>query len=78
MAKDSTRLRRTIKLQRITAGMTLRELSVMSGVSVSHLGSIERGETFPSARTLRRLAKPLCFKEAQLFILAGYDAVDLS
>ena len=44
----------------------------MSGVSPSHLGRIERGERFPSASILRKLAKPLGFEEDELFTLAGY------
>ena len=44
----------------------------MSGVSPSHLGRIERGERYPSARVLRRIAKPLGFDEDGLFTLAGY------
>ena len=44
----------------------------MSGVSPSHLGRIERGERFPSALILRKLAKPLGFGEDELFTLAGY------
>ena len=52
--------------------LTLRELSVTSGVSASHLGRIERGERFPSAHVLRKIAKPLGFEEDELFTLAGY------
>ena len=52
--------------------LTLQELSSVSGVSPSHLGRIERGERFPSASILRRLAKPLGFEEDELFTLAGY------
>ena len=52
--------------------LTLRELAIMSGVSSSHLGRIERGERFPSAHILRRIAKPLGFEEDELFTLAGY------
>ncbi len=44
----------------------------MSGVSPSHLGRIERGERFPSASILRKLAQPLGFEEDELFTLAGY------
>ncbi len=44
----------------------------MSGVSASHLGRIERGERFPSASVLRKIAKPLGFEEDELFTLAGY------
>ena len=52
--------------------LTLRELSLASDVSSSHLGRIERGERFPSAHILRRIAKPLGFEEDELFTLAGY------
>jgi len=52
--------------------LTLQELAGQSGVSPSHLGRIERGERFPSASILRRIAKPLGFEEDELFTLAGY------
>ena len=52
--------------------LTLQELAVRSGVSSSHLGRIERGERFPSASILRKIAKPLGFEEDELFTLAGY------
>lgn len=44
----------------------------MSGVSASHLGRIERGERFPSAHVLRKIAGPLGSEEDELFTLAGY------
>lgn len=52
--------------------LTLQELSDQAHVSPSHLGRIERGERFPSARILRKIAKPLGFEEDELFTLAGY------
>ena len=52
--------------------LTLQELAAMSGVSASHLGRIERGERFPSAHILRKIAQPLGFDENELFTLAGY------
>ena len=52
--------------------LTLHELAAASGVSSSHLGRIERGERFPSAYILRKIAKPLGFEEDELFTLAGY------
>jgi transcriptional regulator with XRE-family HTH domain len=61
-----------LRQQRVTLSLTLQELSGMSGVSPSHLGRIERGERFPSASILRKLAKPLGFEEDELFTLAGY------
>ena len=65
-------LGRILKQQRITVPLTLQELSKASGVSSSHLGRIERGERFPSARILRKIAKPLGFDEDELFTLAGF------
>ena len=61
-----------IKQQRVMKQLTLGELGAKSGVSTSHLGRIERGERFPSARILRRIAKPLGFEESELFTLANY------
>ena len=61
-----------IKRQRVAIPLTLRELADTSGVSSSHLGRVERGERFPSAHILRRIAKPLGFEEDELFTLAGY------
>ena len=50
-----------LKQQRLRIMLTLRELTTLSGVSSSHLGRIERGERFPSASILRKIAKPLGF-----------------
>lgn len=61
-----------IKKQRTSLALTLQELAAKAEVSASHLGRIERGERFPSARILRRLAGPLDFEEDELFTLAGY------
>jgi transcriptional regulator with XRE-family HTH domain len=61
-----------IRRQRVTIPLTLHELATMSGVSPSYLGRIERGERYPSARILRRIAKPLGLGEDGLFTLAGY------
>lgn len=63
---------KVFKQQRVMSGLRLRQLSEMSGVSASHLGRIERGERLPSARTLRKVAQPLGFSEAELLVLAGY------
>lgn len=52
--------------------LTLQELAGKSGVSSSHLGRIERGERYPSARILRRIATPLGLEEDELFTYAGY------
>lgn len=69
---NSKNLSRIIKQQRLMIPLTLRELADISGISSSHLGRIERGERFPSASILRRIASPLGFEETALFSLAGY------
>ncbi len=61
-----------LKQQRLAIPLTLQELAAASGVSPSHLGRIERSERFPSARILRKIAKPLGFDEDELFTLAGF------
>ncbi|MFC1908547.1 helix-turn-helix domain-containing protein [Chloroflexota bacterium] len=65
-------LGKILKQQRMTIPMTLQELASVSEVSSSHLGRIERGERFPSARILRKIARPLGFNEDELFTLAGF------
>ena len=61
-----------IKQQRVMMSLTLQGLAGRAGVSSSHLGRVERGERFPSAHVLRKIAKPLGFEENELFALAGY------
>ncbi len=65
-------LGRILKQRRVMIPLTLRRLAAISGMSPSHLGRIERGERFPSASILRKIAKPLGFEESELFSLAGY------
>ena len=65
-------LGRILKQRRVMIPLTLRGLATISGTSSSHLGRIERGERFPSASILRKIAKPLGFEESELFSLAGY------
>ena len=72
MEYSNNDLGKILKQQRITVPLTLQELAATSGVSSSHLGRIERGERFPSARILRKIAKPLGFDEDELFTLAGF------
>ena len=69
---NNNNLGRILKQRRVMALLTLREIATMSGVSSSHLGRIERGERFPSATILQKIAKPLNFEEGELLCLAGY------
>ena len=63
---------RLIRRQRVMMPLTLQELAIRSGVSPSHLGRMERGERFPSASILQKIAKPLNLDVNGLFIQAGY------
>ena len=70
--KLSNNLGKILKQRRVMVPLTLRELATASGVSSSHLGRIERGERSPSARILRKIAKPLGASESELLTLADY------
>ena len=72
MERNETELGRILKQQRVALPLTLQELAIASRVSSSHLGRIERGERFPSAHILRKIARPLGFDEDELFTLAGF------
>jgi transcriptional regulator with XRE-family HTH domain len=61
-----------LRQKRISLLLTIGELAAKSGVSESHLSRIERGERFPSASILQKIAKPLGFDEDELFMLAGF------
>lgn len=72
MLQTDSKIGKIIKQRRVSIPLTLCELCNNSGVSQSHIGRIERGERLPSARVLRKIAKPLGFKEEELFMLAGF------
>lgn len=68
-----------LRARRKEKGLTLTQLSSLSGLHIAHIGRIEKGERFPRGRTLRKLAEPLGFSELELCKLAGFiseDAVD--
>ena len=71
-ANNRNDLGKILKQRRVVIPLTLQELARAAGVSPSHLGRIERGERFPSARILRKIARPLSFDEHELFALADY------
>lgn len=73
---NTNNLGKTLKKRRRERRLTLKEVNAISGVSISHLGRIERGERFPSAHILKKLAEPLGLGEAELLKLAGYMSQD--
>ena len=72
MNNSSNHIGTMLKSRRLVMAQTLSELAMVSGVSASHIGRIERGERFPSASVLRRVAEPLGLSEVELFTAAGY------
>lgn len=48
-----------IKELRTAKGLTLKELSDLSGVSKSRLSELENGQGFPNAKALEQIAKAL-------------------
>jgi transcriptional regulator with XRE-family HTH domain len=74
MARPKARenIGKVIREQRKQIPLSLKRLSKMSGVSVSHLGRIEKGERSPSPRTLQLIARPLRFDVSELLIIAGF------
>lgn len=52
--------------------LTLEALSALSKVSTTHIARVERGDRFPSAHVLQKIADPLGFSELELLKLAGY------
>lgn len=72
MSNNSNNLGKIIKQRRVSTQLSLVKLGLATGVSTSLIARIERGERFPSARILRKLAKPLGFSERELLSLANY------
>ena len=71
-AQHNPDIGRILRQYRASLPITLKDLSSRSGVSPSHLGRIEKGERFPSAAILKKIARPLGLEESELFTLAGY------
>lgn len=61
-----------IKRRRVLLDMTQRKMASLAGISSTLIGRVERGERFPSARTLHKLADALHFDESELLIEAKY------
>jgi transcriptional regulator with XRE-family HTH domain len=68
----TVKLGEMLRMQRAAMHLTLQQLSAQANVSPSHLGRIEKGTRFPSARVLHRLAKPLGLEEGELLGMAGF------
>src|SRR5690349_24007831 len=60
-----------LREQRVSARLTLRQLSEQAGVSNPYLSQIERGLRKPSAEVLQQLARALRVSAEQLYVRAG-------
>ncbi len=60
-----------LREQRLSAELSLRQLSEQAGVSNPYLSQIERGLRKPSAEVLQQIAKGLRISAEQLYIRAG-------
>jgi transcriptional regulator with XRE-family HTH domain len=69
---SSSNLSSQIRAARTARHLSLSQVARMSGVSTSHLGRIEQGERFPSAKVLMKVAAPLGLDEKDLLRIAGY------
>ena len=61
-----------ITKQREKKNFTIRRLAIYADISDSYLGQIERGERFPSADMIKKLAGPLVIPKETLMREAGY------
>ncbi|MCK4785104.1 MAG: helix-turn-helix transcriptional regulator [Desulfobacteraceae bacterium] len=66
------KLGKILRQRRLMIPLTLKQLCIATGVSVSHLSRIEKGKRFPSAHILKKIGGPLQFSDNELFTLAGY------
>lgn len=56
---DKAELGRRVKLERLSKGMTLKQVADASGMSPTHISEIERGRTSPTVGALLRIARAL-------------------
>jgi len=53
--------------------LTLKELSTVSGISISQISKIEREDHHPTRDTLTRIAKALSYPKKELLTLSGFQ-----
>ena len=65
-----TELGRRIKMLRIAAGLTLKDLEERGGISATHVSEIERGKASPTIGALARIAHALGVRPAVLLAVS--------
>lgn len=68
---DLSSLGEYLREQRLSAKLSLRQLSELAGISNPYLSQIERGLKKPSAEILQQLAKGLEVSSESLYVRAG-------
>ena len=63
-----------VKQLRKALGMTQLQLAFEAGLSLEHIGQVERGGTSPSVKNVAKIAAGLGVPVAQLFALHEADA----
>src|SRR5437867_1332521 len=74
-----TELGRRIKMLRIAAGLTLKDLEKRGGISATHVSEIERGKASPTIGALARIAFALGVRPSTLIeprLLADVTVLD--
>ncbi|MBA7638445.1 hypothetical protein ES703_46101 [subsurface metagenome] len=74
--KNNNNLALILRARRKERKLTLPRLSSLAGVTAMQIGRLEREQSFPRRRTLKKLAEPLGFGEVELLELAGFMAAD--
>ena len=75
MVNTNKQLGLRIKRLREARGQTQNDLAAESGISLKHLGEMERGRGNPSLKSIQRLASSLNVTLAELF---NFDVEDKS
>jgi transcriptional regulator with XRE-family HTH domain len=66
----------SLREQRMSSRLSVRQLAEQAGVSNPYLSQIERGLRRPSAEVLQQLAKALRISAEQLYLRAGIVSPD--
>ena len=65
------RIARSIRERRQKAGLSQLDLAELAGLSLNHVGLVERGQRSPSVRALERVARALGADAAELLSRGG-------
>ena len=71
------RIGRLLKDQRISLGLSIRDLSVRSGVAAGTISQIETGKTSPNLVSIYSLCENLGFPISALFVEESDDRINL-